>query len=208
MATSKGQRIGIIIIAAVMAVGTIGSFFVMILAGNNSMADQKKEQEKYEKQLAEYQKQMAEYEKKEKEEAAKLSGQYFDVFNQFASLPEPFDASKIKSLETEDLKDGDGETIGDDTRYRAYYIGWNSEGKVFDGSIEGDRLKLPIEGGVGLIEGWVQGVKGMKIGGVRVISIPGDLAKGLAPSADIKEGAPLKFVVMAIPPAAETEQAE
>lgn len=209
MATSKGQRIGIIIIAVVMAVGTIGSFFVMILASKNSAADQKKTQEQYEKQMADYKKQMEEYEKQQKEEAGRLSAQYFEQFNQFVSLPEPFDASKVKSLETKDLEVGDGEEIGDNTRYRAYYIGWNSEGKVFDSSIEGDKLKLPIEGGVGLIEGWVQGVKGMKIGGVRVISIPGHLAKGLAPSADIKEGAPLKFVVMAIPPAANaSEQAK
>ncbi len=208
MATSKKQRIGIIVIAVVMAVGTVGSFFVMILANNNSMADQKKTQEQNEKLQKEYQKQMAEMEKQQKEEAEKLSAQYYDEFKQYGTLPEAFDATKVKSLETEDLKAGDGQEISDDARYRAYYIGWNSEGKVFDGSIEGDRLKLPIEGGPGLIEGWVQGVKGMKIGGVRVISIPGDLAKGLAPSADIKEGAPLKFVVMAIPPAADAEKTE
>lgn len=201
MAASKKQRIGIIIIAVVMTVGTVGSFFVMILANNNSMADQRREQEEYDKQLAEYQKQMVKIEEEQKKEAEKLSAQYYDEFKQYESLPEPFDAGKVKSLETEDLKEGDGQEINEDTRYRAYYIGWNSEGKVFDGSIEGDRLKLPIEGGVGLIEGWVRGVEGMKIGGVRVISIPGNLAEGLAPSADIKQGAPLKFVVMAIPPA-------
>ena len=205
MATSKAQRIGIIVIAVVMAVGTIGSFFIMILANSNQVADQQKQQEEYNKQLEDYQKQMAEAEKVQKEEATKLSAQYYDEFKQYEGLPEAFDASKVKSLAKDDLKQGDGKEISADTPYRAYYIGWNSEGKVFDGSIEGESLKAPIEGGTGLIEGWTQGVQGMKIGGVRVITIPGDLAKGLTPSADIKEGAPLKFVIMALPPAAETQ---
>lgn len=205
MATSKAQRIGIIVIAVVMSVGTIGSFFIMILANNNQVADQKKQQEVNNKQLEEYQKQMAEAEKVQKEEATKLSAQYYSDFKQYEPLPEAFDASKVKSLVKDDLKEGDGVEVTADTRYRAYYIGWNSEGKVFDGSIDGEALKAPIEGGTGLIEGWTQGVQGMKIGGVRVITIPGDLAKGLTPSADIKEGAPLKFVIMAIPPAAETQ---
>lgn len=204
MATSKAQRISIIIIAIVMTIGTVGSFFIMIVANQNSTADQKKQQAEYNKQLKEYQDQMAKAEKVQREEAQKLSAEYFETFKQYESLPEPFDAKKVKSLEKDDLKPGEGAEVNDETRYRAYYIGWNSEGKVFDGSIEGDALKAPIEGGAGLIEGWTQGVKGMKIGGVRVITIPGDLAKGLAPSADIKEGAPLKFVIMAIPPASET----
>lgn len=205
MATSKAQRIGIIIIAVVMTVGTVGSFFIMILANNNQVADQKKQQEEYNKQLKAYQEEMAKSEKEQKEEAAKLSAQYYAAFKEYESLPEPFDASKVKSLDKQDLKVGDGAEVNDDTQYRAYYIGWNSEGKVFDGSIEDGALKAPIEGGTGLIEGWTQGVKGMKIGGVRVITIPGDLAKGLTPSADIKEGAPLKFVILAIPPVSETK---
>ena len=205
MATSKAQRIGIIVIAVVMAVGTVGSFFIMILANNNQVAGQKKQQDEYNQQLKDYQKQMAEAEKVQKEEATKLSAQYYGDFKQYESLPEAFDASKVKSLVKDDLKQGDGAEVTADTRYRAYYIGWNSEGKVFDGSIDGESLKAPIEGGTGLIEGWTQGVQGMKIGGVRVITIPGDLSKGLTPSADIKEGAPLKFVIMAIPPAAETQ---
>lgn len=206
MATSKAQRIGIIIIAVVMTVGTIGSFFIMILANENQTADQQQQQKEYEQQLQEYQEQMAEAQKEQEAEAKKLSAKYYDEFKQYESLPEPFDASKVKTLEKEDLKKGTGATIDDDARYRAYYIGWNQEGKVFDGSIEDGALKSPIEGGTSLITGWVEGVKGMKIGGVRVITVPGDMAEGLTPSADIKEGAPLKFVIMAIPPASETEE--
>lgn len=205
MATSKAQRIGIIIIAVVMTVGTVGSFFIMILANQNSVADQQKQQDEYNKQLAEYQKQMAEEQKKTDEQAKALSAQYYDTFKQYESLPEPYDASKVKSLATEDLKVGDGAEVTSDTAYRAYYVGWNSEGKVFDSSIADGALKAPLEGGSGLIEGWTKGVQGMKIGGVRVVTIPGNMAYDQDQGADIKANAPLKFVIMAIPPAAETQ---
>lgn len=205
MATSNAQRVGIIVIAVVMAVGTIGSFFIMILANENTQRDQVTAQAERDKMMEEYQKQMEEMQKEQDKEAKKLSAQYYDEFAKYESLPEPYDASKVKSLSTEDLKQGNGEAINEDTRYRAYYIGWNSEGKVFDGSIDGDSLKYPLEGGTSLIEGWVKGVEGMKIGGVRVITIPGDMAYAQDQGADIKANAPLKFVVMAIPPAESEE---
>lgn len=205
MATSKTQRIGIIIIAAVMVVGTIGSFFIMIVANDNQQQDQIAQQEEYEKQMAEYEKQMKEFQEQQAAEAKQLSEQYYDEFAQYESLPAAFDASKVSKLSTRDLKEGDGKEINSDTRYRAYYIGWNQEGKVFDSSIEDGALKIPLEGGQGLIEGWVKGVEGMKIGGVRTITIPGDMAYDQDQGADIKANAPLKFVVMAIPPAGDNE---
>lgn len=203
--TSTKQRVFIWVMAAVMTIGTIGSFFVMILANNNAASDQQKSQAEQAKMMEDYQKQYEEMQKKQDEEAKKLSKQYYPVFSKYESLPEPFDGSKVKKLETEDLKKGDGAELKDGTDYLAYYIGWNTEGKVFDGSIDGASLKYPIAG-TGLIEGWTEGVKGMKIGGVRMLTIPGDLAKGLTPSADIKEGAPLRFVVMAIPPADDEDK--
>lgn len=205
MATSKTQRIGIIVIAAVMVVGTIGSFFIMIVANDNAQQDQIAQQREYDEQMAEMEKQMEEMQREQDAEAKKLSDKYYDTFAQYESLPSSFDASKIKKLETEDLKKGTGKEINADTRYRAYYIGWNDQGKVFDGSIEGDALKIPIEGGEGLIEGWTKGVEGMKIGGVRTISMPGKMAYDQDQGADIKANAPLKFVVMAIPAAGDEE---
>ncbi len=205
MATSKAQRIGIIIIAVVMIVGTVGSFFIMIVANDNATRDQVIQQEQEAEQMAEFEKQMAEMQKEQAAEAKKLSEKYYEEFAQYESLPAPFDASKAKKLEKNDLKQGTGQEITQDTRYRAYYIGWNEQGKVFDGSIEDGALKMPLEGGAGLIEGWVKGVEGMKIGGVRTITIPGNMAYDTDQNADIKANAPLKFVVMAIPPAGDDE---
>ena len=56
MSTTNSQRIGIWIIAVVLTVGTIGSFFVVIIANDNNKKDQIAAQEQYEKQLEEYKK--------------------------------------------------------------------------------------------------------------------------------------------------------
>lgn len=195
MSTTKSQRIGIWIIAVVLAVGTIGSFYVIILANNNSAKDQanaQKEQDKYNKMVADYQAKV-DVQKKE------LSAKYYPTLSQYVTEVGKYNADDVKTLQTKDLKDGDGEAITKDTKYSAYYIGWNPDGKIFDSSIDGSNLKMPIPG-QGLIQGWMDGVVGMKIGGVRELSIPADQAYGDKGSGDlIPPHTPIKFVVLAIP---------
>ena len=77
MATSKSQRIGIIIIAAVMVVGTIGSFFIMIVANENAQQDQIAQQKEYEKEMAKYEKQMQEMQKEQEAEAERKRSRCF-----------------------------------------------------------------------------------------------------------------------------------
>lgn len=195
MSTSKSQRIGIWIIAVVMAVGTIGSFFVVILANDNAKIDQASSQKQQEEMTKKYQ----QYQDKVNAQAAELSKTYYPNFVVYKDKVVPFNKSDVKSLQKEDLKIGDGEEIKDGTSYSAYYIGWNPEGKIFDQSINGDSLKAPIPGS-GLIQGWTEGVKGMKIGGVRLLTIPSDQAYGEKGSGElIPPNTPLKFVVYAIP---------
>ena len=195
MATSKSQRIGIWVIAVVLTVGTIGSFFVAILANNNNQSDQKMTQSQREK----LQKIFEEYQAKVKAQSDELSNKYYPTFSQYSGRVGAFNADDVKSVSHEDLLAGDGEEIKDGTKYSAYYIGWNPEGKIFDQSIEGGKLKMPIQG-QGLIEGWTEGVKGMKLGGVRLITINADKAYGDKGSGDlIPPHTPIKFVVMAIP---------
>ncbi len=195
MSTSRNQRIGIWVIAVVMTVGTIGSFFVVILANNNASTDYQKQQEA--------QQAYTDYQKKVEAQAGELSKQYYAEFSKYASLPAKFNKDDVKELITEDIKVGDGEEIKEGTAYSAYYIGWNPSGKVFDQSIDGDKLKAPIPGG-NLIQGWNEGVIGMKMGGVRVLTIPAAKAYGdKAQGEDIPANTPLKFVVMVIPKPAE-----
>ena len=60
-----------------------------------------------------------------------------------------------------------------------------------------------------MIEGWKKGLVGMKIGGVRELSIPSDLAYGKNGSGEkIPADTPLKFIVMAIPQPEEIPEVE
>jgi len=197
MATPKRQRIGIWIIAIVMVVGTIGSFAVMVLANNNSNVDKE-----HLKQLSEqYQKDSKVYQAKVDQQAKELSDKYFSEFDQYASRPASFDRDGVKSLKTEDLKVGDGSVLGKDATFTAYYIGWTPDGKVFDSSIDNGKLKAPITASAGgVITGWTKGVEGMKIGGVRELTIPSDDGYGeKGNGSNIPPNTPLKFVIMVIP---------
>ena len=197
MSATKAQRIGIWTIAIFMFVGTIGSFVAIVLANSNSQSDKERAQTAY----AAYQEEMAEYQKKVDVQTAELSKVYFDTFNQYANRPAAFDAASVTELKTSDIVVGTGDAITADSSFTAYYLGWNPSGKVFDGSIEGSALKAPIPAAPGgVIEGWTKGADGMKVGGVRELTIPANLAYG--PSAkgeDIPANTPLKFIIFIIP---------
>jgi len=189
MATPKSQRIGMWIIAVVMCLGMLGSFLAMGLSATNSSTDETALQSAYTKYQAEVSAQ-----------ATELSGKYFSTFNEYATLPAVFDSSNIKELAITDLKVGDGTEIKSGTEYSAYYIGWNPKGVVFDQSISDGALKSPLSSSTGFIKGWEQGVVGMKIGGIRELTIPSDLAYGSTGSGDnIPADTPLKFIIMTIP---------
>jgi len=192
MATPKSQRIGIWIIAVVMMVGTISGFIAMVLQTDNAKQDQAQQN----KMLEEYRKQMAEQEKRGKE----LSATYYPQLKEYQATPAAFDMNVGDTVQKRDLKVGDGEEVTATTKYEAYYIGWNPKGKTFDSSFDSETLKTPIDTSqTSLIEGWNEGVVGMKIGGIREITIPSDKAYGEKGSGDdIPPNTPIKFIVMII----------
>jgi FKBP-type peptidyl-prolyl cis-trans isomerase len=188
MATQISQRIGIWIIAIVLTVGTLGSFLVMALSVQNESTDQSRIQTEY-----------TEYQAAVSAQTKELSDKYFAGFNKYSSMPKAFSAGDVTKLIKKDLKVGNGEVVTATTEYNAYYIGWNPKGVVFDQSISDGKLIAPIAGG-NLITGWNEGVIGMKIGGVRELSIPSDKAYGSTGSGDnIPPNTPIKFIVMIIP---------
>ncbi len=202
MATTNVQRYGILMILIVTVIGTVGSFAVMILANKNQAEESAKQQ----RLLGEYQAQYKTYQEKVTAQGDELSKQYYDTFKEYSSQVVAFDIDSVKNLSTEDLVVGDGEEVTGTTKFAAYYIGWNPKGKVFDQSIDtaNNKLKLPLLvtglDTASLITGWKEGMKGMHIGGVRVITIPSDKAYGeQGQGNDIPPNTPLKFVVMAIP---------
>jgi len=195
MATPRSQRIGIWVITVVMAVGAVGVYFVAILANNNDSS-----------KSSSYQAALTAYNQSVAAQAAELSAKYFAIFSQYSSRVHSFEkAAAQEKLVTEDLLVGDGETIAGDTKFAAYYIGWDPNGNIFDQSITASALKAPISistglTNAGLIVGWKEGMLGMKINGVRELTIPSEKAYGSSGSGStIPADTPLKFVVMAIP---------
>jgi FKBP-type peptidyl-prolyl cis-trans isomerase len=199
MATSTAQRVGIWVIAVAMVVGTIAGFATMIFASQNQQQSQKAYND-YQKLFAEYQKNMARQQEDIKNRAAKLSNKYAELFIAQKSLVKKFDKQDIKKLEVTTIKEGKGKTIQANSTYAAYYIGFNPDGKIFDSSIDGNKLSAPIVAmSGGLIAGWSEGMNGKRIGGIYLLSIPSDKAYGSQGSGkDIPANTPLKFIVMPI----------
>lgn len=135
-----------------------------------------------------------------------LSDQYFSEFSSYKSRAKAFNAVDVTAVKTADLKIGTGAEITDSefTDYFAYYIGWLADETIFDSSFDNadspTSLGLPLVGTSNMIEGWKQGIVGMKFGGVREISIPAALAYGDTEQGTIPAGSPLKFVIMLIEP--------
>lgn len=91
----------------------------------------------------------------------------------------PSDQTPSYQLELEDLTVGDGEEAAAGRTVEVHYVGhaWSS-GEQFDASWDrGDTFKFGLGGGQ-VIEGWDQGVAGMKVGGRRRITIPPMLGYG------------------------------
>ena len=202
MATTKFQRWGILTILIVTVVGTIGGFAVMILSTKNQAQDASA----YQTALSQYQSDYKDYQAKVAAQATQLSATHYATFAPYASRVRTFDRDSVKDLIKTDLVIGTGEEITGTTVFAAYYIGWNPKAKIFDQSIDTatSSLKAPIAVSTGLdnaslIEGWKEGIKGMKIGGIRELTIPSDKAyKDVAKGDDIPANTTLMFVVMAI----------
>jgi FKBP-type peptidyl-prolyl cis-trans isomerase len=103
-----------------------------------------------------------------------------------------------KELQASDVVVGTGKEAKEGDKVSVQYVGtlFNG-GKQFDASW--DRGKKPFEFPIGqgqVIQGWDQGIPGMKVGGRRVLVIPADLAYGAAGQPPtIPANAPLIFVV-------------
>jgi len=208
MATTKAQRYGILVILIATVLGTVGSFAVMILTTKSNAVNAAK----YQKASDQYTKLEQDYQNKVQAQADQLSSQYYATFSPYESTPAKFDINSVSKLSTEDLVVGDGAEITGSTGFSAYYIGWDANGRIFDQSIDTstNKLKAPLAVDTGLdnaslIAGWKTGMKGMHIGGIRLITIPSDQAYGEQGSTDssgnqiIAPNMPLKFIVMAIP---------
>jgi peptidylprolyl isomerase len=100
-------------------------------------------------------------------------------------------------LVTKDLVPGTGQTVKAGQTVTVNYVGvLYKTGKEFDSSWKtGQPATFPLTAG-GVIQGWVQGIPGMKVGGRRELIIPASLAYGKAGRPPtIPANSPLVFVV-------------
>lgn len=161
--TKRSTRIIIWVIAIVMALGFVGSYFLVMLENNNQNQNSQSQNQTNQKQP----------EQKVDETAYKVTG-------------------KVSELQKTDLKEGSGEGVKLGDVIRVHYKGTIAQsGLKFDSSYDGgEPVTFKLEQG-GLIQGWVDGIPGMKVGGKRRLVIPANLAygeqgtQGIAPNSDL-----------------------
>ncbi len=193
--TSITQRIWITVIAVLLLGSTIATYVAIVASSQNKGGSQSD----LETQYSEKQNEISAY-------SETLSNKYFSDFVNTRSQVKAYnaEAANSKGVQKNDLKEGTGrELTTGDLNYFAYYIGFCADETVFDSSFnpsfeEPTSLKVPLYAGQGLIEGWNEGVVGMKLGGIREITMPGELAYG--ENREICGGlnSPLKFIVLAL----------
>lgn len=78
----------------------------------------------------------------------------------------------------EDLTVGEGREAVSGKEVTVHYTGWLTDGEKFDSSKDRKQpFTFPLGAGH-VIKGWDQGVVGMKVGGVRKLTIPAALGYG------------------------------
>jgi len=81
-------------------------------------------------------------------------------------------------LQYEDTVVGNGKMAEPGMNVSVHYTGWLTDGTKFDSSVDrGQPFKFQLGAGQ-VIAGWDEGVKGMRIGGKRKLTIPPDLGYG------------------------------
>lgn len=112
------------------------------------------------------------------------------IFNQGSqSQTMTIDASTLDNNELiiQDIIVGSGEEAVDGKKVSVHYTGQLTDGTIFDSSVSRNEPLSFIVGAKQVIDGWDQGVLGMKVGGKRVLVIPpsfgyGEIAIGPIPA--------------------------
>ncbi|MCG2693915.1 FKBP-type peptidyl-prolyl cis-trans isomerase [Candidatus Parcubacteria bacterium] len=86
-----------------------------------------------------------------------------------------FDPTK---LNIEDIVLGGGDEVKSGNTVRVHYTGWLLNGTKFDSSVDrGQPFSFTVGAGQ-VIQGWDQGLLGMRVGGKRKLTIPASLGYG------------------------------
>ena len=87
-------------------------------------------------------------------------------------------SAAVTSLGIEDVKVGQGAEATPGRRVTVHYTGTLMEGTKFDSSRDRNEPYAFVLGQREVIAGWDEGVKGMRVGGVRRLTVPAKMAYG------------------------------
>ena len=112
--------------------------------------------------------------------------------NMTVTFPFPSSASQFSQ---KDIKVGKGGTAAlNKTITVNYYLAGALTGSKIESSFGAQEATFPLQEG-GLIEGWVKGIPGMKVGGERILVVPGALGYPEGNPPQIQPNETLVFVV-------------
>lgn len=184
---NKKQQIILYLLVGTMFLSVIGTGLLLVFSGGDTTPAESSDDA-----TAALQEQL----EAQQQEAANCALTGDEKFDPAGKAPKAFvPEGDVKELKTEDITVGTGDEAKADSCITVHYHGsLAKDGTVFDSSYEADQpVKFPLSN---VIEGWQQGVVGMKVGGERRLIIPSELAYGEAGSPPtIPENADLVFVV-------------
>lgn len=195
--TSTKQRVFIVLIAILMVGSIIASYAAIVINGSQggSSDTPKVDEEKIAEYQAEYEKKSSELKELSKDDFKRFVGHKSDVVKAYNET-----SANEGGVQAQDIEKGSGDKVTSDN-YLAYYVGWCADESVFDSSFDDAENPTAFVGvldpSVGLIEGWTKGVEGMRIDGIREVTIPGELAYGDTQEICGGTNKPLKFMIMA-----------
>ena len=102
---------------------------------------------------------------------------------------------QVKELQIIEVNEGTGSAVKNDDTVEVNYVGAFIDGKKFDSSYDRNEPFVFKVGANQVISGWERGILGMKIGGVRRMVIPSDLAYGATGNGPIPPNTPLLFEI-------------
>jgi FKBP-type peptidyl-prolyl cis-trans isomerase len=177
---AKNQRILIFVIIGIFMLSTFATAILFLTSGNNTDTNAADE---ISKQLEELQAQQ-QTEEQAKAAAAACAPLPAATSPGARTIPEyELPTADITELKIVDVTVGKGKEVKAGDCIVAYYHGTLPDGTVFDSAFERglpNRFSLQR-----VIEGWQEGIPGMKVGGVRVLYIPSELGYGEAGSEPI-----------------------
>jgi hypothetical protein len=113
--------------------------------------------------------------------------------NSLPPLTDPSWQAQADGLRIWDVQTGSGTAVTAGASVHAFYTGYLTDGTVFD-SVRSPKTPAPFSL-YGVIQGWQEGLIGMKPGGIRRLDIPAALAYGATGKGSIPPNAEIVFEI-------------